>query len=300
MSNPDPQTLSTKGIVLAGGQGTRLYPVTRSVSKQLLPVYDKPMIYYPISTLMLAGIHDILIITRPEDRTSYETLLGDGGLWGLSIKYQEQPLPGGLAQAFTLGEEFLDGHPCCMTLGDNIFYGAGLSGLLQSAVRRNTGATVFSYWVGDPERYGVLEFDEHGTAVSVEEKPTHPKSNYVVTGLYFFDESVCKHAADLTPSARGELEITSLIEKYIERDLLRVEFLGRGYAWLDTGTHDSLLKASQLVQTIEERQNLKIGCPEEIALRRGWITSEDVLKIAESCRQSSYADYLRLIAHSGP
>lgn len=288
-----------KGIILAGGSGTRLLPVTKAISKQLLPVYDKPLIYYPLSTLMLAGIREILVITRPEDRASFEALLGDGQHWGLSIAYKDQPSPDGIAQAFTLGREFLNGQPCALVLGDNIFYGAGLSGLLKKAVQRETGTTVFGYWVGDPERYGVLEFDDHGNAIGVEEKPERPKSNYVLTGLYFFDGHASDLAENLTPSPRGELEITDLIKKYLVRKSLKIEFLGRGYAWLDTGTHASLLQASQFVQTIEERQSLKIGCPEEIAYRAGYITQEQVLAIAQSYGTSSYSDYLRLIARSG-
>ncbi|WP_428482747.1 glucose-1-phosphate thymidylyltransferase RfbA [Pyruvatibacter mobilis] len=287
-----------KGIILAGGSGTRLFPVTQAVSKQLLPVYDKPMVYYPLSTLMLTGIKDILIITRPEDADAYKALLGDGSQWGLTLSYVTQARPEGLAQAFTLGREFLDGSPCALVLGDNIFHGAGLSGQLLNAAHLNDGATVFAYWVGDPHRYGVIELDDQGNALGVEEKPQNPKSNYVLTGLYFFDGDVSDAAAELTPSARGELEITSLIEIYRKAGRLKVEFLGRGYAWLDTGTHDSLLQASQFVQTIEERQSLKIGCPEEIAYRSGYISREQLVAIAESFGESSYADYLQLIARS--
>ncbi len=287
-----------KGIILAGGSGTRLFPVTQAVSKQLLPVYDKPMIYYPLSTLMLTGIKDILIITRPDDLAAFKSLLGDGSQWGIKLSYVTQPRPDGLAQAFTLGKDFLAGEPCALVLGDNIFHGAGLSGLLLNAAHVNEGATVFGYWVGDPERYGVLELDDHGNALGVEEKPAKPKSNYVLTGLYFFDGDVSSAAESITPSARGELEITSLIEIYRRAGRLKVEFLGRGYAWLDTGTHETLLQASQFVQTIEERQSLKIGCPEEIAYRSGYISREQLIAIAESFGESTYADYLQFIARS--
>lgn len=288
-----------KGIVLAGGTGTRLFPVTQAVSKQLLPVYDKPLIYYPISTLMLAGIRDILIITRPDDRHQFEMLLGDGSQWGLKFTYAAQDTPRGIADAFHVGREFLAGDACALILGDNLFYGAGLSGGLQRAAKRPSGATVFGYWVGDPERYGVLEFNDTGRVIGIEEKPATPQSNYVVTGLYFFDQHVTQLARDITPSQRGELEITDLLRLYLDQNALHVEYLGRGYAWLDTGTHGSLLQASQFVQTIEERQSLKIGCPEEIAFRSGFISREKVLEIANSYGQSTYADYLRLISRSG-
>ncbi len=281
-----------RGIILAGGAGTRLHPLTLAVSKQLMPVYDKPMIYYPLSVLMLAGIREVLVITTPQDRDQFERLLGDGSRWGLKLAYAVQPNPGGLAEAFLIGEEFLDGGPACLILGDNIFYGHGFSGRLQAVSARERGATVFGYRVHDPERYGVVEFDESGRAVSIEEKPERPRSNYAVTGLYFYDERVVEVARGLERSPRGELEITDVNRWYLERGELEVELLGRGYAWLDTGTHDSLLTASNFVQVIEHRQGFKIASPEEIAWRMGFIGDDDLRRLAEPLAKSGYGEYL--------
>ncbi len=281
-----------KGILLAGGSGTRLHPVTRAVSKQLLPVYDKPMVYYPLSTLMLAGIRDVLVISTPHDLPLFERLLGDGSQWGMSLSYAEQPAPEGLAQAFTIGRAFLAGGPACLVLGDNLFYGHGLPDLLQRAAARTEGATVFGYRVADPERYGVVEFDADGRAVSIEEKPAHPRSNYAVTGLYFYDARISDVAAAVRPSARGELEITDVNRQYLAWGDLTVETMGRGFAWLDTGTHDSLLQAGTFIQTLEERTGLKVACPVEIAFGEGWISAEDVAALAEPLRTSGYGQYL--------
>jgi glucose-1-phosphate thymidylyltransferase len=281
-----------KGIILAGGAGTRLHPVTRAVSKQLLPVYDKPMIYYPISTLMEAGIREILVITTPHDRALFEHLLGDGASWGISISYAVQPEPGGLAQAFLIGTDFVDGKSCALVLGDNIFFGQGLGHMLREASARCTGATIFGYWVKDPERYGVAEFDTEGRVIGLEEKPTVARSNCAVTGLYFYDHQVCKFAGTLRPSARGELEITDLNRCYLEQGNLQLIRLGRGMAWLDTGTHDSLMEAGSFVETIEKRQGLKIWCPEEIAWRNGWISADEVLALVATLKNSGYGAYL--------
>ena len=281
-----------KGIILAGGSGSRLHPITLSISKQLLPVYDKPMIYYPLSVLMMAGIREVLIITTPRDQAAFRELLGDGGQWGITLEYAIQPHPGGLAQAFLIGREFVAGQPCCLVLGDNIFFGSGLRDLLRGAAERDSGATVFGYWVRDPERYGVAGFDDNGVVTSLEEKPDRPKSNYAVTGLYFYDSQVCDLAVDLEPSPRGELEITDLNRRYLERGMLELVRLGRGMAWLDTGTHDSLMEAGNFVETIETRQGLKVCCPEEIAWRQRWITAEDVLRCAEDYSKNGYGRYL--------
>ena len=284
--------MKRKGIILAGGSGTRLYPLTHSISKQLLPIYDKPMIYYPLTTLMLAGITDILIINTPHEQELFVKLLGDGSQWGLNITYAAQPDPGGLAQAYLIGEQFVDNHPSCLILGDNIYHGSGMEQLLSKADERTNGATVFGYRVSDPERYGVAEFDASGKVIDLEEKPENPRSNYAVTGLYFYDNQACDIAKNLQPSPRGELEITDLNKVYLQQDELMVELMGRGYAWLDTGTHDSLTDASNFIATIEKRQGIKIACPEEIAYQRGWIDAEQVLKLAKPIAKNGYGQYL--------
>lgn len=288
-----------KGIILAGGSGTRLYPLTKVVSKQLMPVYDKPMVYYPLSVLMLAGIHEILVITTPRDRESFEELLGDGSQWGLSISYKVQEKPEGLAQALIIGEDFIDGDSCALILGDNIFYGYGLSGMLHRAVTKDMGATVFAYYVNDPERYGVVDFDENHQAVSLEEKPKVPKSHFAVTGLYFYDETAVEKAKSLLPSARGELEITDLNKLYLAEGTLKVETMSRGYAWLDTGTHESLLQAAAFVETIQERQGLKICCPEEIAYHLGYINEKQLEVLAKPLMKNEYGQYLMKVLESG-
>ncbi len=290
-------TQARKGLILAGGSGTRLYPVTQAVSKQLLPVYDKPMIYYPLSTLMLAGIRDVLIISTPQDTPRFAQLLGDGSQWGLNLQYAVQTSPDGLAQAFLIGRDFIGGSPSTLVLGDNLFWGHDLQASLKQAHAQAQGATVYAYHVHDPERYGVVEFDATGRAISIEEKPVRPKSSYAVTGLYFYDQQVCDIAAHLKPSPRGELEITDVNRVYLEQGTLKVQTLGRGYAWLDTGTHDSLLEAGQFIATIEKRQGLKVACPEEIAFRQGWITAAQLEQLAAPMKKNGYGQYLlRLLA----
>ena len=281
-----------KGIILAGGSGTRLHPVTRSISKQLLPVYDKPMIYYPLSVLMMAGIREILIITTPRDEAAFRELLGDGAQWGISLSYAVQPEPGGLAQAFIIGRDFLAGEACCLILGDNIFYGRGLIELLRHAAEKDQGATIFGYWVRDPERFGVVEIDKNGRVLSLEEKPAQPRSHYAVTGIYFYDSQVCDLAASLEPSPRGELEITDLNTRYLEQGLLELVRFGRGVAWLDTGTHESLIEAANFIEITEKRQGLKICCPEEVSWSNGWIDEDQLQRLGDALANNGYGNYL--------